>query len=64
MQLNPLRTFEAAARLYRLAEAYPDIDVRVPSSVSNANFTIDGIDAAIRSVPLPRVEGPALVYEN
>lgn len=52
------------ARLYRFTEAYPDIDVRVSASASNANFSIDGVDAAIRSVPLPRVEDPALVYEK
>jgi LysR family transcriptional regulator, glycine cleavage system transcriptional activator len=40
-----------APRLYRFATAYPEIDVRVSSSVGNANFTTDGVDIAIRNLP-------------
>src|ERR1700730_1355366 len=40
-----------AARLYRFASAYPEIDIRVSSSIGNANFTTDGGDAAIRNMP-------------
>jgi len=40
-----------APRLYRFATAHPDIDVRVSSSVGNANFTTDGVDIAIRNLP-------------
>src|SRR6516162_10117917 len=36
-----------APRLYRFATAHPEIDVRVSSSLNNANFTTDGVDAAI-----------------
>ena len=37
-----------APRLYRFSIAHPEIDVRVSSSLNNANFTTDGVDAAIR----------------
>jgi LysR family glycine cleavage system transcriptional activator len=40
-----------APRLYRFATAYPETDVRVSSSVGNANFTTDGVDIAIRNLP-------------
>ena len=39
-----------APRLYRFSIANPEIDVRVSSSMSNANFTTDGVDAAIRNL--------------
>jgi DNA-binding transcriptional LysR family regulator len=41
-----------APRLYRFSIAYPEIDVRVSSSMNNANFTTDGVDAAIRNLPV------------
>jgi LysR family glycine cleavage system transcriptional activator len=41
-----------APRLYRFATTYPDTDVRVSSSVGNANFTTDGVDIAIRNLPI------------
>ena len=41
-----------APRLYRFASAYPEIDVRVSSSSSNANFTTDGVNVAIRHMPI------------
>src|SRR5262249_52527560 len=41
-----------APRLYRFATTYPEIDVRVSSSVGNANFTTDGVDIAIRNLPI------------
>ncbi len=43
-----------APRLYRFSLAHPDIDVRVSSSINNANFTTDGVDAAIRNLPPTR----------
>ena len=52
------------ARLYRFAEAYPDIDLRISSSVGYANFTVDGVDVAIRNVQLPCPADPALIYEK
>jgi LysR family transcriptional regulator, glycine cleavage system transcriptional activator len=42
-----------APRLYRFSSAYPEIDVRVSSSLNNANFTTDGVDAAVRNLPVP-----------
>jgi LysR family glycine cleavage system transcriptional activator len=53
-----------AARLYRFASAYPEIDVRVSSSIDNANFTSDGVDAAIRNMPIDAAADPALVVEK
>ncbi|HEY4859895.1 MAG TPA: LysR substrate-binding domain-containing protein, partial [Xanthobacteraceae bacterium] len=53
-----------AARLYRFASAYPEIDIRVSSSIGNANFTIDGVDAAIRNMPADAAADPALVVEK
>ncbi len=40
-----------AARLYRFAGAHPEIDTRIASSLNNANFTSDGVDLGIRSMP-------------
>ena len=53
-----------APRLYRFASAHPDIDVRVSSSFGYANFTTDGIDVALRSLPLDAAPDPALVIEK
>jgi LysR family glycine cleavage system transcriptional activator len=39
-----------APRLYRFAIACPDIDARVSSSLSNANFRTDGVDVAVRNL--------------
>jgi LysR family glycine cleavage system transcriptional activator len=41
-----------ARRLYRFGAAYPDIDVRISSSAANANFATDGIDLAVRNMPV------------
>src|SRR3974390_880130 len=40
-----------APRLYRFSNAHPDIDVRVSSSIKHANFSTDGVDAAVRTPP-------------
>lgn len=53
-----------AARLHRFAERHPDIDLRVSSSRANANFTHDGVDAAIRSIPSASALDPALCHEK
>jgi LysR family glycine cleavage system transcriptional activator len=53
-----------APRLYRFAAAHPDIDVRVSSSFGYANFTTDGIDVALRNLPLDAAPDPALVVEK
>lgn len=52
------------SRLYRFTDAHPEIDVRVSSSAATANFSTDGVDIAIRSLPLPRDEDPNLSYEE
>jgi LysR family transcriptional regulator, glycine cleavage system transcriptional activator len=53
-----------APRLYRFSIAYPDIDVRVSSSMHNANFTTDGVDAAIRNLPVDAARDEALEVEK
>ena len=41
-----------APRLYRFGAKYPDIDVRITSSLVNANFETDGIDLAVRNMSI------------
>src|SRR6185295_12038700 len=41
-----------APRLYRFANANPDIDARISSSLTNSNFTTDGVDVAVRNLSL------------
>jgi LysR family glycine cleavage system transcriptional activator len=53
-----------APRLYRFSIAYPEIDVRVSSSMNNANFTTDGVDAAIRNLPVDAAHDQALEVEK
>jgi LysR family glycine cleavage system transcriptional activator len=53
-----------APRLYRFAAAHPDIDVRISSSMANANFAADGIDLAVRNMPLHPVPEPALEFQK
>jgi LysR family transcriptional regulator, glycine cleavage system transcriptional activator len=53
-----------APRLYRFAAAHPEIDVRVSSSFGFANFTTDGVDVAIRNMPVDAANDPALVVER
>ncbi len=40
-----------APRLYRFSILHPDIDVRVSSTLTNANFVTDGVDMAVRNLP-------------
>ena len=49
-----------APRLYRFAAAYPDVDVRISSSLANANFVTDGIDMALRNMPVDPPPNAAL----
>jgi LysR family glycine cleavage system transcriptional activator len=51
-------------RLYRFAGAHPEIDVRVSSSAANADFAADGVDVAVRNLPLGARPDPALVTEK
>jgi LysR family transcriptional regulator, glycine cleavage system transcriptional activator len=53
-----------APRLYRFSIAYPEIDVRVSSSMNNANFTTDGVDVAIRNLPVDGAHDEALEVEK
>jgi LysR family glycine cleavage system transcriptional activator len=53
-----------APRLYRFAAAHPDVDVRISSSAANANFATDGIDLAVRNMPLDPAPEPALDFEK
>ncbi len=51
-----------AARLYRFASGHPDIEVRISSSLANANFTTDGVDVAVRNLAVrPGDDGGLLV---
>lgn len=53
-----------APRLYRFSGAYPDIDARVSSSFSNADFVTDGVDVALRNLSVDAVDDPKLVIEK
>ena len=53
-----------APRLYRFSIAHPEIDVRVSSTLNNANFTSDGVDAAIRNLPANPAHDEALDIEK
>jgi LysR family transcriptional regulator, glycine cleavage system transcriptional activator len=53
-----------APRLYRFSIAYPEIDVRVSSSMNNANFATDGVDAAIRNLPVDAAHDEAPEVEK
>jgi LysR family glycine cleavage system transcriptional activator len=53
-----------APRLYRFGAAYPDIDVRISSSAANANFATDGVDLAVRNMPVDPTPDPALATET
>ena len=67
---NPLRTPPGltsnwlAPRLYRFASSYPEIDARISSSLNNANFTTDGVDVAVRNLPIDPRSDPTLVIEK
>jgi len=53
-----------APRLYRFSAAHPDVDVRISSSVNNANFTSDGVDLAVRNMRIDPRPDPALEVER
>jgi LysR family glycine cleavage system transcriptional activator len=53
-----------APRLYRFSIVHPEIDVRVSSSLNNANFMTDGVDAAIRNLPVDAAQDEALEVEK
>jgi LysR family transcriptional regulator, glycine cleavage system transcriptional activator len=53
-----------APRLYRFASAHPQIDARISSSLANADFTTDGVDIAVRHLPIDPPSDPALLMEK
>jgi LysR family transcriptional regulator, glycine cleavage system transcriptional activator len=53
-----------APRLYRFANAHPEIDTRISSSLDNANFTTDGVHVAIRHMAEHPAPDPALDIEK
>lgn len=53
-----------APRLYRFSQAYPDIDVRISSTLTNADFVTDGVDMAIRNTAIGQAAPPGLVSEE
>jgi LysR family glycine cleavage system transcriptional activator len=53
-----------APRLHRFAEAHPDIELRIASSAGYANFSNDGVDVALRSIPHHQGTDAALEYEK
>ena len=53
-----------APRLYRFSMACPEIDVRISSSIRNANFITDGVDAALRNLPVDAAPDDILDVEK
>ncbi len=53
-----------APRLYRFSSAHPEIDIRVSSSLSNANFVTDGVHMAIRNLPNDHAPIPGHTVEK
>ena len=53
-----------APRLYRFANAHPEVDTRISSSIDNANFTTDGVHVAIRHMAEYPAPDPALDIEK
>jgi LysR family glycine cleavage system transcriptional activator len=51
-------------RLYRFSIAHPEIDLRISSSLNNANFTTDGVDAAIRNIPVDATNDETVEVEK
>jgi LysR family glycine cleavage system transcriptional activator len=51
-------------RLYRFTSANPEIDVRSSSSTHYADFTTDGVDVAVRNLPIGARVDPALASEK
>jgi len=53
-----------APRLWRFSIAHPEIDVRVSSSLNNANFFTDGVDAAVRNLAVDAAQDETLEVEK
>ncbi len=52
-----------APRLYRFSGAWPDVEVRISSSMRNADFVTDGVDLAIRNVALGAAPAPGFAHD-
>lgn len=53
-----------APRLYRFLSAHPDIDTRISSTLTNADFRTDGVDVAVRHVRRNQVADPELLVDK
>lgn len=53
-----------ARRLYRYSDEFADVDVRISSSFTNANFETDGVDIAVRHMSADPAPDPALEIEK
>ena len=53
-----------APRLYKFSNAFPDIETRIASSSTFANFGTDGVDLAIRNLQLTVPVHPTLTAER
>lgn len=53
-----------APRLYRFMQRHPEIDARISSALSLANFTTDGVDVAIRHTRDAGTLDPGLVHDK
>lgn len=53
-----------APRMHRFATAHPDIDVRISSSFTLANFKSDGVDVALRMLSGDAPDTPDLLIER
>ncbi len=52
-----------APRLYKFSNTHPEIEARVSSQRRNANFITDGVDLAIRNLPINHQPDVGLVAE-
>ncbi len=53
-----------APRLYRFLTAHPDIDTRISSTLTNADFKTDGVDVAVRHMRAMQINDPDLLIEK
>lgn len=53
-----------APRLYRFSNDFADVDVRISSSLNNANFERDGVDIAVRNMGSDPAPDPSLHIEK
>ncbi|MGI9378461.1 MAG: LysR substrate-binding domain-containing protein, partial [Methyloligellaceae bacterium] len=53
-----------APRLYRFSSLHPDIDIRITSTSKIAEFGMDGINVAIRNLPLGQESNAEITIEH